>query len=362
MRYFSLIICVSMCFASAPLVMAEDIMVPVVVPGDEDSITLIENTGGGVAVLSKSEKELAVSKQREDVAPDTTPRKARLGVVPAVYSQGVRSKFKRELYEQFGIAAPGVIENPGFTGHLVDSLVNSHKFEVLEREDLRSVIKEIDFGESDYADLAKVVQMGQMLNADYMVLPEIQFIIVKKEEKPVPYIGKTRLKYRGKLSDSIRVVSVKTSQIVSSSFSEQTIEYRPSSRDHFPETEPITFINKLYQAAAMEDTARIIEIAYPVKIVAILGDTVTINRGKGAAIVGEIFDVYKPGEVIIDPDTKETLDYVEEMVGKIQVTEVGPKMSKARIINGTDKIGKLYLCRRQRDTGRTELLTAPKLD
>jgi hypothetical protein len=61
----------------------------------------------------------------------------------------------------------------------------ARKFDMLEREELKSVIKELDFGESDYADTEKVVKIGQLIGADYMIVPEIRYLQVVRESKEI---------------------------------------------------------------------------------------------------------------------------------------------------------------------------------
>jgi curli biogenesis system outer membrane secretion channel CsgG len=304
------------------------------------------------------------TKPADTVATDTTPRKARVVVVPAVYSKEVRSKFERELNEKWSVTDAGVIENPGYTSYLVDALVNSHKLDVLEREDLKSPIKELDFGESDYADVAKVVKMGQMLNADYVVIPEIRYVSVLLEEKNVPYVGQKQNVVKGKFATNVRTVDVATSKIVASNISDVEKKTR------FKDTEgPVSrqlkdFVATLYRDSAIQEAANVIDTAYPIKIVGVADNVCTVNRGKGAIELGEVLNVYRTGEIMIDPDTKESLGYHEARVGQVKVTEVNEKTAKAEIIEGAGKIEKLFICRREKaaDPLKAVQPPAPKLD
>lgn len=331
-------------------------------------MTIVKPTSeGGITIMSVEEKkELQGKKRVKDelsTEPDRVPRKARIAVVPAIYSQEVRSKFERELHEKFGIADPSVIENPGFTGHFVSALVKSRKFDVLERENLRAVTKEIDFGESDYADLKKTIRMGQMLNADYIVIPEVRFILCGWQEKEVPYVGKMRRTYEGRIATNIRVVDVRTSRIASSNIDETTYKEKSERKDLSTQMSQIlSFVDHLYAAAALKETAVIIDVVYPIKVISLGVETVTLNRGKGAIEPGEILYVYKPGEVMIDPDTKENLGYSEALVGKVKVIKVKAKVSLAKVLEGTDKIKKYFVCRRAREIEKIEEKTGPKID
>lgn len=350
---------------SLGVLLAWSMYAPAGAPGGDplEKATLIQPTDeGGLLFLTRETAAAPAETTREDLAQDETPRKARLAVVPAIYSQAHRSRFKRELYENFGISDPGIIENPGFTLYLTDSLVNSRKFDILEREDLRTVARELQFGESDYADPARVVRMGSMLNADYMVIPEIRFIHLKQYREKIPYVGASRLTYEGKIAANVRVVEVGTSRVASSSFFEQTLRQRERDRDHFQESRLLSFVGDLYSATSREVASRIISDVYPIRIMSVAADVVTLNRGRGAIEAGEVLDVYKPGEVMVDPATGERLGYDETRVGRIRVFEVASRLARGRVIEASEDIEEMYICRRSTEVQRLTPKPALGLD
>ena len=160
------------------------------------------------------------TKKTKKAKEDTSARMSRIIVVPAIYAGKDRSRFMREKAEKLGFSDRSIIETPGYTSFLIDALTNTNTVDVLEREDLLSVVKELDFGESDYTDPKKVAQLGDMLNADYVVIPEIRDIKFSEKTKIIPYIGKSKTKYILKLATSVRTVDVRTSRLVSSHISE----------------------------------------------------------------------------------------------------------------------------------------------
>jgi hypothetical protein len=56
-------------------------------------------------------------------------------------------------------------------------------------------------------------------------------------------------------------------------------------------------------------------------------------------MVGQVWRVFAVGEQMVDPDTKEVLGREEVAVGRIKITDVLPKFSKAEVIEdlGVDK-------------------------
>lgn len=317
-----------------------------------DSATVIRQGPGGEVQILTTEREGGAKPVRRDALArepaNEAARKARVMVVPAIFQQEARRRIDRELNERFGITDPGVIEAPGYTSFIVDALVNARKFDMLERESLRAAIRELDFGESDYADPAKVAKIGQVLGADFMVVPEIRYLDAQRETKVVPYVGGEQNTLKCKLATSVRTVSVGTSKIVASNIKEVEKRKRVRGTDT-PEAVRLGMLDLIAETlreSALREAANIVDVAYPIRIMSIEDDIVMLNRGQGAIINGEMLKVYAVGEVMVDPDTKENLGYQEAYVGLIKVTDVDQKTSKAVIVERAAPFQRLYLCRR----------------
>ncbi|HBA85063.1 MAG TPA: hypothetical protein DCZ95_13305 [Verrucomicrobia bacterium] len=330
---------------------------PVFAQAAKESVTVIrQGAGGELQVLSreqpvKDESVGAAAAQSEEVqarravVADETPRKARVVVTPAIFAQERRRRIDRELNERFGITDPGVIESPGYTSYLVDALVNARKFDMLEREELKQIVRELDFGESDYVDLEKVVKIGNMAGADYMVIPLIRYLEVDREEKDVPYVGGRQITVKCKLATNVRTVDVATGKIISSSVREVEKKRRQRQQDS-ERILVMDVISECFKESSLIDAAKLVDVAYPIRVMSIDGDQVMLNRGEGALLNGEILKVYATGEVMIDPETRDNLGYHEAYVGAIQVTEVDNKTSKGVIVDRAGTIERLSICRR----------------
>jgi hypothetical protein len=331
--------------------------------GTKETITVIKpGDDGDIKILStkrSTAKDPAAVKAAREAVTDNTPRKARIVVVPAAYAQEVRSKGARELNEKFGISGDSILENPNYTAFLTDALVNCRKFDVLEREDLVALKKELDLGESEYADVKKVTKLGKMLNADYVILPQIRFCEFIAAPA-TPYVGNAGERLQVKVDIWLKAVDVATSRIASSAMLSTKI--RRSKKQKESAAEWVTNAkDEVYKNSALEGAARIIDIVYPVKVLSIDGKNCVLNRGTGAVVEEEVFNVYNPGEMLMDPDTKENLGSQDTLVGKIKVVEVKDKTCIAEIIEGAGKIEKLSICRRVNKPGVTEM-PAPRID
>lgn len=75
---------------------------------------------------------------------------------------------------------------------------------------------------------------------------------------------------------------------------------------------------------------QIIESVFPAQVIAIEAGNPIINAGFGQFDVGDAVDVFKRGQVLLDPYTKETLGHSEVLIGQATVEVVMPRASSIR--------------------------------
>ena len=91
----------------------------------------------------------------------------------------------------------------------------------------------------------------------------------------------------------------------------------------------------------------IVSTLYPVKIISISADgIIMLNYGNGYLNAGEVLDVFSQGKIVKDPDTGEILGAEEQKVGRINVSDVQAKFSKATAIQGAEGLAKGMICRK----------------
>jgi hypothetical protein len=87
---------------------------------------------------------------------------------------------------------------------------------------------------------------------------------------------------------------------------------------------------------------KVIDAIYPIRIIAVNADGASVNRGEGGGLsVGDTLDVYAEGQEMIDPDTGEVLGSEETKVGRIRITQVLAKFSKAQVLGGSPAVGQI---------------------
>ena len=91
--------------------------------------------------------------------------------------------------------------------------------------------------------------------------------------------------------------------------------------------------------ASQQIVDRVVNVAFPAKVLAKTDKQITINRGDSSgAEVGQIWTVMSQGKTLVDPDTGEVLGREEGIVGKARVVSVLPKICTAELIEGADKV------------------------
>ena len=99
-------------------------------------------------------------------------------------------------------------------------------------------------------------------------------------------------------------------------------------------------IDRLAADGADQLACRLLDVAYPVRILAVNGGTVTIDRGDGACMkVGDRRLVSSRGEALRDPDTGEILGYDESDIGVVEISRLESRLARARLIEGTARTG-----------------------
>ncbi len=258
-----------------------------------------------------------------------------------------------------------VVENE-FTNQLIQFLVNSRKFNVVNREDIKRIMEENRLTESDWAKPGQEASVGKLLVADFLVTGNINRIDFKIIKQDIAITGETRPRIVATFKTQYKVTEVKSGKVVAAGQTKEVLRSADVRREVPVETRRdwglADFKDMLFNKASTQVGDNILAGIYPVKIAAVEGMQVTLNRGEGAGIAkDQVYTVYNPGQKIVDPDTKEVLGSTEVEIAQLTVTAVNPKFSTAIITkqNGPVQIG--AICRLVRTADKDEAPDYPKV-
>ncbi|HNT96780.1 MAG TPA: CsgG/HfaB family protein [Elusimicrobiales bacterium] len=239
----------------------------------------------------------------------------------------------------------------GVAEMLVTALAGTKKYTLVEREKLESVMAEQRLGASGAVTAQTAAKIGRLLGARYIITGAVTEFGVKDSkigvgglEKVLPFGGGAKVsKNTARAAIDVRAIDTTSAQIVAAAKGEGSkssaefsgdLSIAPDfdfGKDGFDET----IIGKAARKA-VDDVAKELSKKFDeggpaaVKIIKITGNQVYINSGAAdGEKAGAVYDIYRTGEEMIDPDTGESLGSEEEKVGTAKVVKVNPKFSIA---------------------------------
>ncbi len=267
-------------------------------------------------------------------------RKPTIAIMPFIVDETLQVEFGKYVWKY------RLLETE-YAHQLMEFLVKSRKFTVLDREHIEKVMRENKLTESDYSKPGEAQRIGKLLVADFLVIGNIDRLEFIRKTKKIEITGETKVEVTGTFKLHFRITKVKSGQIVFA----QTVKEKMKLKDiPFAERKEMSgsdFKDKLFNNTAVRAGNLVLDGIYPVKIATITKEGLaTLNRGEGAGIKkGKRYEVFSIGKAVVDPDTGESLGAEEVKVGTIVVTEVLPKYSKAKVIEAKGPFKAGSICR-----------------
>jgi len=244
----------------------------------------------------------------------------------------------------------------GMSEMLTDALIKSGQFIVLERQALNAVLAEQNLAASNRAAKVGGAKMGDIKRAQILIQGAVT------EYTPTTEAGSQSLNIKGfnlggdsaraHVAVIIRLFDTTTSEVIASErvegsasrggmdfgFTESKWGFSQSGQkaDPIDKAVQITIDNAVNYIAQ-----QMASIPWKGKIIKVneAGEAY-INAGAGANISsGMTLMVFRKGEALIDPDTGMNLGSEDEFVGRLRISEVKPKFSKGKLLDGKPESG-----------------------
>lgn len=206
---------------------------------------------------------------------------------------------------------------------VIDALSQSGKVAVLDR----------DYAEEDQGELSQLgdesfskdeaSKMGNKLGADYILVGTVTKAAASRDSVYMEAVGQRVYgATHASAQMTFRMIEAATG-VVQLSATLSGSKYSGSTLDG------------VAKAEAADLTGKILDSLYPLRIESVTDGVFYLGRGGDSIHVGDKFRVLRQGTPIEDSDTHEILGYSEKEIGKIVVTEVDAKLSKASLVDGT---------------------------
>ncbi len=206
------------------------------------------------------------------------------------------------------------------TSQLENFLTQTRRFALIDRSFLTEQTKELNLiasGTSASMSQEEIFRLGNRLGTDYLIVGRIEkanSILSKKKSKVSDTIKKNLV---SSAKVTIRIIDVATSQIKFADTYEKNIN---------------SSIERLAEELAFEIGEIVLTSIYPIRILNASSSQVVLGQGGKTLNKGDVFKVYQLGKELIDPYTKESLGREEIEVAVIQINNVKPKTSDAKIL------------------------------
>jgi TolB-like protein len=219
------------------------------------------------------------------------------------------------------------------TDKLLTALAQCGRFNVIERQQLGNLLRELRLGESHLADPRQAPEVGRLLGADYLLLGSIVLLEEQTTREPIPYTAESAVSRVLRIGLDCRIVETATSRVVVAESVQESLTRRddPLASARNPSTGELR--EQLYRTAVASLSRRIVDRLFPIRIANIGDDVLYLNRGHGSGLsVGATLLVYEEGPEVVDPDTGAVLGREEFVVARIRVVEILDKFAKATVI------------------------------
>lgn len=230
------------------------------------------------------------------------------------------------------------------TSTVEEALVDSRRFDVLDRDNQAIFEAEKVFIQSDDADGLQLARLGNAAGTDYLVITSLQdMTIINNQREVIRLTGEVLVQSSVRGTMKLEVVEFASRKVKWSDTTTFGKTYRGVSRVTDAQ------LGQLFRGAADSLVDGMVDAIFPMRVVKVIGSVAIINRGAGILNKGDELNVYMMGEELIDPQSGESLGALEMEIGPGTIVDVKPKFSYLRMNAGALDPGIDYIVRQ--DTG-----------
>lgn len=260
-------------------------------------------------------------------AQDAAPGKKKLAVTKITANPSVAQRMSAQGVK---LSLETILE--GLSAQVHDRLLNTRRFEMIERADADALATE-------------AAASGQAIafnGADYLLTIRVDGFNDRSETRRLQSLGKTIMGRAIEISAVAKITEVSTQRSIASAnfmVKKYDSENRSENTTHAVGEQTDVLMMDAVREIAQKIAGRTTDAIFPARVLNKRDKVVTINRNDQSGVaVGQIWEVYALGDELVDPDTGEKTRE-EVLVGKIKITRVTPQNSQAEAIedSGIDR-------------------------
>ena len=230
-------------------------------------------------------------------------------------------------------------KSQNFQTMLETQLVQTKRFKIIERNRIDEILSE-QILQGEYSNNNTKMSVG---GVDYIVYGSITKFGSKTKQIQTSGVSVTKL--IAEFGVDLKVVDILTGEIIKAETVDISLETGSgTSTNSFGVSDTLADpLSDIQRSAAKSSAALIAESIFPIKLITWEDESSKccgyLNYGDAIMTKGDILRVIKQGSAFVDPDTGIKLGSTEKTVSKLQVIEVLPNFSKAKLIEGDNPTG-----------------------
>lgn len=279
---------------------------------------------GALAISFAATEVYAADEQADDAAeeaPKKAKKKGKKGTKRPAPSKVFVSIHKFENKSSASDAAVQTVQS-----RIQQFVVGTRKFEVIEREQLKTVMKEAGLAAGGVTDAedGHAPEQGKIKPTAFIMYGNILYYGTDKSSSRGD--GYAVAMRKSKVEIQIKFVRAETGNIIlEKSFIGEGFDKSVATADS--QTAKSGGMRDALDEACHMVVDALREQTYPPKIVAVDDDEIRINMTDSEVKADDVFDVKLCGEEKFDPDTNESLGYSGKTVGRIVIQSADARMA-----------------------------------
>lgn len=243
----------------------------------------------------------------------------------------------------------------GISDLLVNELVKSGQYSVIERSQIEAILKEQNLAASGRVDASTAASIGRLLGVEKVILGSVTQLDLQRKESGGGFFGTGAdvTKVEAYVQLNARLIDTTTGEILTvvegqghESQKDTNVSVLGIGGGSSTQNE-----GKLITEAAQEAVGQLVGAinssslakgsqglpAINAVIADISGNIVILNKGTGSGYrTGMKVSIERVSKEIKDPETGEVIRTLTEKIGQIELTDVDAKSSVGRVISGTN--------------------------
>ena len=220
---------------------------------------------------------------------------------------------------------------------LSDTLTQTKRFIVLDREFGDELQAEIDHINSGNVRLIDSARLGQQLATDLVLIPTIERFEYPRSTRQLRMSDRQVTSYSGGGRITLRLLNAATGEVVmSDSFDHQLSSTGPSTLPQVVDGKGMA-MTMMDSLSGQIGNAIVTEI-FPVSVVSLNGDQAILSQGSDMLQAGQRYEAVYLGEALVDPQTGRSLGRVENVCCVIRIDRVSSQTSYGTL-EGEPNIG-----------------------